>query len=145
MNSSTNQDLDQLNKFLRGEMSATETYEQCMDKIDDSAIERELRSLKTSHATRATMLRAKVNALGGDADDSAGIWGGFAKLVEGGAKLLGKSAAISALEEGEDHGLAMYRDNLEDLTPTTQQFVRTELLPEQKRTHDALSRLQNQV
>lgn len=145
MTNAVSQDIDHLNKFLRGERAATETYQQCIEKIDDSALEQELRTLASSHHTRVRKLEAMLTQLGAEADDSSGVWGSFAKLVEGGAALFGKSAAISALEEGEDHGLAMYKDNLDELSSKTLFFVRNELLPEQQRTHDALSRIEARV
>ena len=48
----------------------------------------------------------------GSPTDDSGPWGAFARLVEGGAKMFGEKAAISALEEGEDHGLKLYRDEI---------------------------------
>ena len=61
--------------------------------------------------------------MGGQPDLTSGAWGGFARLVEGGAKLFGKSAAISALEEGEDHGKRLYEDNISELTEETKAFI----------------------
>ena len=72
-------------------------------------------------------------------------WGGFAKLVEGGAKLFGKSAATAALEEGEDHGKRLYSDNVDELSPEVRNFIRSQIMPEQQRTHDALSALKRVV
>jgi uncharacterized protein (TIGR02284 family) len=139
------QDVDKLNKFLRGERSAVETYNQAIEKLDDPAMKQQLESLRSSHETRVKQLSARVTALGGQPDDSSGAWGSFAKLVEGGAKLLGKSAAVSALEEGEDHGKRLYEDNVAELGPDTQSFIRAQIMPEQRRTHDALSELQRMV
>ena len=44
-------------------------------------------------------------------------------------------AAISALEEGEDHGLNEYRTRLPDLDTDTQDFIRARLVPAQTETH----------
>ena len=38
-------------------------------------------------------------------------------------------AALAALEEGEDHGLRMYKDDLDKLDTSTRSFVEGELLP----------------
>lgn len=48
---------------------------------------------------------------------------------------------MAVLEEGEDHGLRDYRDDLDRLDAETRQFVELELLPAQRRTHDQLSAL----
>ncbi len=137
-------DVDQLNRMLRGELSAVETYEQCIEKMDEPSLKQQLAVLRTSHVTRVTKLKSRIRAMGGQPETNSGAWGTFAKLVEGGAKIFGKKAAISALEEGEDHGKKDYA-SVEDLTPEVRNFVQTELMPEQKRTHDALSAMQSRM
>src|SRR5262245_16926654 len=126
------QDVNQLNSFLRGELSAVETYQQCIEKLsDEPTTQQELRSLQTSHQRRVNMLTEKIRVLGGNPADSSGVWGNFAKLVEGGAKGFGKAAALAALEEGEDHGRDDYKRDLGGLSPEARTFVQSELVPEQ--------------
>lgn len=132
-------DIDQLNELLRGEISAVETYDQAVSKTEDTGALAVLRENKASHASRVDILRTEVVKLGGEPANGSGAWGAFAKAVQGGAKVFGESAAIAALEEGEDHGLKQYRSD--DLSPSTRMFVDSKLLPEQRRTHDALARL----
>jgi uncharacterized protein (TIGR02284 family) len=140
MDTSTNDtDIKRLNTLLRGERSAVETYQQCIEKMQQSPMVQQLRTLMTSHDMRVHKLSARITQMGGQPDDSSGAWGSFAKLVEGGAKAFGEKAAISALEQGEDHGIEEYTEELEDLTPPTRRFVETELVPEQQRTHNTLS------
>ncbi len=142
----TESDIKQLNSFLRGELSAVETYDQCISKIEkNSQIVGTLQDARNSHWRRAELLQARVAELGGKPAQSSGAWGGFAKLVEGGAKVFGESAAVAALEEGEDHGRDDYKRELKDVTPETGTFIRTQLLPAQMQTHDALSRLKKTV
>ena len=83
-------------------------------------------------------LTSKITELGGDADTTSGAWGSLVKLVEGSAAVFGERAAVAALEEGEDHGKKEYAQ-LDKLSAETRRFVETELVPEQRRTHDALS------
>lgn len=135
-------DIEQLNGMLRGERAAVETYGQCIDKLDDANLTRQLSELRSSHSGRVGRIAARVVMLGGEADSSSGAWGTFAKAVEGSAAVFGKAAAISALEEGEDHGKKMY-SKLDELTDSTRQFVQSELVPEQRRTHDAMSALKS--
>jgi hypothetical protein len=134
-----------LNKFLRGELSAVETYRQALERLDTSTCATDLAENKRSHEQRVEMLRNQVVRLGGNPSEGSGPWGSFAKLVEGGAKLFGEKAAISALEEGEDHGLKLYRDrsDLEKLDLATRDFVERSLLPEQERTHRTASALKH--
>jgi hypothetical protein len=135
--------IDTLNKFLRGELSAAETYGQALERLRGGAFDHELEECKRSHEERAEMLRQQVVRLGGEPSESSGPWGGFARLVEGGAKLFGPRVAVSALEEGEDHGLRLYRDHLADLESSARELCERTLLPEQERTHRTLSGLQH--
>lgn len=136
--------IEQLNSFLKGELSAIETYQQTIDKMDpeDTQALTVLRTCKQSHETRAERLRREVVALGGTPATDSGAWGTFAKLAEGTAKLFGKKAAVAMLEEGEDHGLRDYRRDLDELDGAVRTFVEREILPAQKQTHDSLNRLQ---
>jgi hypothetical protein len=136
---------DILNKFLRGELSAVETYRQALERLANTACATDLMENKRSHEQRVEMLRNQVARLGGKPSDGSGPWGGFAKLVEGSAKLFGERAAIAALEEGEDHGLKLYRNrsDLEKLDLATRDFVERSLLPEQERTHRTASALKH--
>lgn len=115
-----------------------ETYAQCIEKLATSRFASELTALRASHAARVATLTSRITERGGEPDTTSGAWGSFAKLVEAGAAAFGERAAISALEEGEDHGKKLYSD-LDDLSAELQAFVRAELLPEQQRTHAALS------
>jgi uncharacterized protein (TIGR02284 family) len=140
-----NDDMKCLNNFLQNELSAVETYSQCIKKMDDVEISTGLADLQSSHQRRVQLLREKIRELGGTPKDGSGMWGSFAKLVEGGASLLGDRSAISALEEGEDRGRDEYIEKCEDLSPAVQGFVSSELLPEQRRSHDMLNRIKKMV
>lgn len=134
-----NNTIDHLNSFLRGELSAVETYRQAIDKLDRSSYRPTLEECRRSHHQRALLLGEEVRRRGGDPAAGSGAWGSFAKLVEGTAAVFGEKAAIAALEEGEDHGGADYRRDFADLDPGAQQFIQVQVLPEQHRTHDAIA------
>jgi demethoxyubiquinone hydroxylase (CLK1/Coq7/Cat5 family) len=137
--------VDHLNSFLRGELSAVETYRQALRKLDGFAHRATLEQCARSHEQRARLLSEEVKRLGGDPAKSSGTWGTFAQLVEGGASVFGDKAAVAALEEGEDHGKADYRRDLKDLDEPTRLFVESRVLPEQIRTHDAMSVLKKSL
>lgn len=140
----TDKTLDQLNHFLRGELSAVETYKQAIGKLTNYAHLQKLEQCLLSHEERVSELRRKVQQLGGNPEEGSGLWGAFAMLVEGSAKLLGETAAINALESGEDHGLADYRD-FKDADPAVRQLLQSQLLPAQMETHAAMSRLKKEL
>lgn len=138
--------IDQLNHYLRGEISAVETYRMALDKLDSGSSARdELESCLQSHQSRVMLLRDAIIAVGGTPVDSSGPWGVFARVVEGGARILGDKVAVSALEEGEDHGLKEYKTDVAELDASTRTLVASRLRPEQQRTHDRMSGLKKRL
>lgn len=145
MATNTNDAITQLNSFLRGEISAVETYDQAIGTLKSSQNAAMLQQWKQSHETRVNLLRQQVSQLGGQPADGSGPWGAFAKLVEAGAAALGEKAAISALEEGEDHGLHDYQSDIAKLDDATKAFIIEKIMPEQKKTHDGVRDLKKQL
>jgi uncharacterized protein (TIGR02284 family) len=141
----TNEDeVKMLNSLLKGELAACDTYAQALTKCDDHPdVMRILTNCRLSHESRCRKLSELILQLGGQPATTAGIWGAFVKFIEGGAKLFGDKAAIAALEEGEDKGLQDYRDALNKCSSQISQMIQFDMLPEQQRTHDALSALKN--
>lgn len=127
--------VDQLNSLLRGEISAVETYEQAIRKVDDehASDATALRGIAQEHGEAAQALRDEIRRLGAEADDSSGAWGAWAKTVEGTAKLFGDAAALKALKEGEEHGLEDYREALDDVDEPARALISTRLIPNQVR------------
>jgi demethoxyubiquinone hydroxylase (CLK1/Coq7/Cat5 family) len=141
-----NQDvLGKLNSFLRGEISAVETYKQAIDKIKDPAIRSQLQSCEQDHEKRIELLRERITSLGGKPDQGSGAWGVWAKVLQGGGDLLGEKTALSTLEQGEDHGLNDYRKDLDALDSDTRSWVESNILPKAEKTHGTLSTLKRTV
>jgi len=136
-----NIDVETLNSFLRGEISAVETYRQAIDHVSDDRIRSQLEDCLHDHEHRVEALRERVEKLGGTPTESSGPWGTFARLMQGGAGVLGEKVAVQALEEGEDHGLSDYQRDMDKTHGEARRFVRMELLPAQKRTHERMSRI----
>src|SRR5262245_15128067 len=95
---------DSLNALLRGELAATEAYQQRLAKVGSDAGAEDLRRIHVEHREAANTLRQHVHKVGGKPDQDSGAWGTFAKAVEGGAKLFANTAALKALKEGEERG-----------------------------------------
>ncbi|KFE72110.1 DUF2383 domain-containing protein [Hyalangium minutum] len=134
-------EVETLNSFLRGEISAVETYRQAIGRISDERLRSQLEDCQKDHEERVAAIRERIERLGGKPAEGSGPWGIFAKVVQGGADLIGDKAAIQVLEEGEDHGLADYQRDADQVHGDARRFVRMELLPKQKRTHERMSRL----
>jgi len=130
------QTCDTLNSLLRGEISATETYNQAMEKVGNESGAQELERIRNDHRTAANTLRQHVHHHGGQPDQDSGAWGYFAKAMEGSAKLFGNTAALKALKEGEESGLSSYEKALQDasLPADCKDLIRNSLLP-QTRAH----------
>ena len=143
MRAETDKSVDALNELLRGEISAVETYRQAIDKLAESPTVGQLEDCRRSHERRVAKLREQVTRLGGQPAKESGAWGAFARLVEGGAKAFGERAAVMALEEGEDHGLKLYRDDLEKLDASSRVLIQQDLLPAQEQTHRDMSALKH--
>jgi len=135
--------VDTLNSLLRGELAAVETFGQAIAKFG-SACPSELHACQRSHEKRVELLARRISELGGEAAESSGLWGGFAKLMEGGAKLFGRQPALAMLEEGEDHGLKLYDDAIPKLDAESRRLVEEELLHEQNVTHQVMRVLKQQ-
>jgi hypothetical protein len=141
----TKSSIDKLNSFLRGEMSAVETYQMALGKLDQASTARDelLVNLK-SHQDRVLQLQEAIVAAGGTPAKGSGPWGAFAKVVEGAAKTLGDKTAVSALEEGEDHGLKDYKSDIDDVDPSCRQII-GQMISMQQQTHDRLSSLKRRL
>jgi uncharacterized protein (TIGR02284 family) len=124
-------DTDTLNSLLRGEISAVETYQQAIEKFEGRPEVGDLRRIRDQHSEAASLLRERVVHYGGEPSESSSIWGAFAALVTGTAKLFGPGTAISALRRGEDHGIAVYEDAIKGgkLADECRSMVETQLLP----------------
>ena len=132
-----NRDVETLNSFLRGELSAVETYRQALGHVSEQSRQR-LEDNLQDHEQRVESLRERITRLGGTPSEGSGPWGAFAQLVQAGADVLGEQAAVQALEQGEDHGLADYQRDLSKTHGESRSFVRMSLLPAQKRTHEQM-------
>jgi len=130
--------VDQLNSFLRGELSAIETYRLALDRLDQSEFRPSLVQCTRSHEERARLLTEAILGRGGEPADSSGAWGSLVRMLERSAAALSESAAVAVLEEGEDHGRDDYLRDLDNLEPSARQLVEFAILPEQRRTHDTI-------
>lgn len=127
---------DWLNRCLRTELSAVETYDLAIAKIGRTELTNILQQIRASHDLRAVILREYLVAAGCQPAQSSGVWGAFAKAVQAGADLLGDRTAMTALEQFENHAAQVYADRSVQLDQTTRSMVDTQLVPEQTRTTD---------
>jgi uncharacterized protein (TIGR02284 family) len=140
------QTVSQLNSLLRGEISAAETYRMAIDKIVASPSSENvglLREIQEEHGRAAQGIRDRITELGGEASDSSGAWGVWAKTVQGTMNLLGDTSSLKALKEGEEHGLKDYQEALDDVDAGSRQLIASQLMPRQQRHVSLIDQLMN--
>src|SRR5262245_11761794 len=98
-----------LNSMLRGELAATETYQQAIEKAGSDPRAPRLRAIHDEHRDLANEFRRHIHAHGGTPAQGSGAWGTFAKAVTGTAKIFGSTTALKALKEGEEQGINSYQ------------------------------------
>ena len=140
--------IETLDKLLKNELSATETYQQTLDilredaELGDSVA---LMPIYENHKEAVSSLQTQIRYLGGTPAEDPGAWGTWAKIFLGGADLLGKEAVLKALQEGEQNGAEDYKDALQDtkLPSDIRSLIETKLLPAQQSHIRTLDRLLN--
>src|SRR5580765_8335013 len=145
----SDESIRQLNSFLRGEISAAETYKMAIDKAADSDNNAAnlglLRSIQEEHGRAAQAVRDRIRELGGEPSDSSGAWGAWAKFTQGTANLFGDASSLKSLKEGEEHGLKDYQEGVDDIDMISAELVTNQLIPAQQRHINLLDQLISSV
>ncbi len=139
------QTIDQLNSFLRGELSAVESYRMALNRLERSEFRATLVQCSRSHEQRVRLLTEAILGRGGEPAESSGAWGSLVRILERSALAIGEDAALAVLEEGEDHGRDDYERELASLEPSARQLVEFAILPEQRRTHDTVKAVKHSL
>ncbi|MDO9104191.1 MAG: DUF2383 domain-containing protein [Methylovulum sp.] len=138
--------LKTIEKLLKNELSATETYQQALDKFREDVElgdSEHLMPIYEQHKEAVASLQSLTSRLGGTPAETSGVWGTWAKIILGGANMIGKEAVLKTLLEGEKSGLADYQEVLQDteLLPDIRSLVEPKLLSAQQAHIDTLARL----
>jgi len=135
--------VDALGSLLRGELAAMDTYQLALEKLDGGPGTAEVRRILSDHREAVDELRQQVRLAGGGTEVSTGVWGAFARAVEGVAALLGNAVALEALKQGEQIGIRSYERALaeEGLSPVSRQLIASKLLPQTREHLPTLDRL----
>jgi Domain of unknown function (DUF2383) len=138
--------LKTIEKLLKDELSAMETYQQALEKFRITGgqfMTNSLTPIFGAHKVAVSSLEALITKLGGTPQKDTGVWGSWAKLILEGASLLGKQSAIKVLLEGEKNGVGDYEQALKDTTLSSEvrTLIETKLLPVQQSHIRSLDRL----
>jgi len=139
--------IERLNSLLRGEISAAETYRMAIDKIGEDSTSNAglLREIQVEHGRAAQTLRNRIREMGGEASDSSGTWGVWAKTVQETMNLFGDASSMKSLKEGEEHGLKEYQDAIPSLDASSADLVANQYIPAQERHISLLDQLISSV
>jgi len=121
--------------LIRDELAALEGYKQALGKMKGAKVT-ELRRIENDHEKAAALLQEKLAERGIEPPTRSGARGSWTRFWESAAAVLGDTAVIKALKEGEEHDIAAYERVLDDdeTPPDIRALIRKELLP-QARAH----------
>ena len=124
-----------LNRLLRGELAAVQTYALALEKVGEEPGAPALRAAMREHVEAVDALRDSIRSLGGEPTAGAGAWGVWTRFVGSASRLLGDNAAVKALREGEVLGLKDYEDALAEptLDPSSRALIGERLMPRLQR------------
>ncbi|MFP5384838.1 MAG: hypothetical protein ACLGHN_02080 [Bacteriovoracia bacterium] len=126
--------MNQIDSLIRGEISAVESIDQVLKKLDNEAEKGQLSSIRQDHLQAIDKLKRFSGSEFKSETQSSGPWGSFTQAFAGGASLFGDKAALKALKVGEEHGRNDYQDALKsgELNPEVRSLIESELLPQQE-------------
>ena len=137
--------IEQLRSFCRGEMAAVETYVTALTQTALGPFQDTLRRCMESHQERIRLLSAEIVRQGGKVPESAGPWGALVDSIEHVAAVFGAGAALAMLEEGEEHGLRDYRQDLSNVDLPARALMERRILPAQVETRRAIQSLRHAI
>lgn len=132
-----------LNRLLRGEMSAVDAFDICLDHAAPSHLP-VLRTCRDAHAERSRMLSKHIRTLGELPNEGPGVWCAITATISSSAAMMTEDRIIDLLLEGEDHGKNEYKVILcdEGLDEETKVWVRDTLFTNQLFTHRLINELE---
>jgi hypothetical protein len=132
------QNTNTIEKLLKDELSATETYQRALDELNfpgGQYMTNSIRPMLGDHKEAVSMLEEHILKLGGTPPKiAAGTWGKWPALVLEHSELSGKKTALKVLIESEKTGESYYIESLKDSTLPAdfRTLVQSKLLPNQQ-------------
>jgi len=131
------QNVTTIEKLLKDELSATETYQKALEELDfpgGQFMTNSILPMLGDHKAAVSMIQEQIVKQGGTPRKSTGTWGSWPQLILENADLLGKRSALKVLIEGEKTGEAYYSEALKDSTLPAdfRSLIENKLLPNQQ-------------
>lgn len=138
----TNTEATQLDDLIRGEMAAVKAYDTALGDMKAGAEKTRLEGIRADHQKAVDGLSKFVAGKPSLLEDveSAGAWGSFASAWTKGGSLMGNTAALKALQTGEEHGISEYKEALDDksIPANLKAEIKTNMLPRQQKHIETL-------
>jgi hypothetical protein len=130
-----------IDEILRGEMSASDSYEQVASNLSSDVEKSRLNEFKQEHLAAIDFWKTQATVDGAVPETDSGVWGKAVEAFVGTSKLLGNTSALRALREGEEHGLKNYQELLErdDLTTVQKNQIKRQFIPTQEKHINSLN------
>ena len=127
-------EIQDLERILRGEISAVEAYRQVLEKYDTYENATSLKRIQAEHEKAVEFWTAQLRSQESFVEESSGPWGAVVETFVGAAKLLGDGPTLRALKEGEEHGLKEYKELIENnnVNFESESFIKTICLDQQR-------------
>lgn len=138
--------LDKVEKLLKNELAAAETYHQALEKFEEEGQRNEIAYLEPiyeEHTQAVSELQEKVQQMGGSPTTDSGLWGSWSETVMSGAEMIGKDAMLNALLAGEKSGLDDYEEAVQDadIPSDVSSLIQTKFVNSQQENIRVLNRL----
>lgn len=131
-----------LDKLLRDELAAADTYEQAQRHLSEPTMLAQLEKNRKSHDARTAILAQLLREEGAIVPGGAGPWGAFTKVVEKLASVAGgDDAIVRVLSEAERHSTSLYQRELAHLEGSRAQLVHDLGLVEQQVTERRMAEI----
>ncbi len=107
--------IETLDKLLQNELSAMETYQLVLNKLQDNHQHNTSKSLiliYEDHRDAVSVLQTQIRELGGTPAQHPSVWHAWSKIVQTGAQRLGFPAVLAILHQGEMNGSEDYQNVL---------------------------------
>lgn len=131
-----------LSSLIKDELAAAETYRQALETVRGPEAEA-LRRFETEHEDAARILRDRLAAVGVEPPEGTGLWGAWARAIEGSERFFDERAVLKILKLGEERGAADYQEALRDpaLGDAVKELISGELLPNARARAEAMGKL----
>lgn len=140
MNQINHNEIHELNRALKGEHMAIESFDHYIQDIDDMELKKHFQDMQQQHKFHAIQIAERIQQLGGNPVNSSGMVGIMAEVKHAVSpkKYIDGSVLKTALE-GERIGLGGYDDIMNKVKDETNKQLLNEMLIENVKIIDRLN------